>query len=73
MSIPLLRCECGWPRPLIGITLADGSLPKDEYRVRYDCPSCGRVHHCGEVPLEQASSSARAAHIAASEGEERSR
>lgn len=67
MSVPLLRCTCGWPRPLIAVTLADGSLPRDDYRLRYDCPSCGHVHVCGEVAREDAARSSRAAHIAAAE------
>jgi len=44
------RCSCGWERPLIAVTLADGSRPTEDYRVLYACPSCGRVHHCTEVP-----------------------
>jgi hypothetical protein len=58
--IPVVHCACGWPRPLILITRADGGRPQEDYAVRYDCPRCGRVHRCGEVPLETALASARA-------------
>lgn len=63
MSDPLSEgnaCACGWPRPLIAVTTASGELPRDSLSIRYDCPRCGRMYTCGEVPLSTARRSERA-------------
>jgi hypothetical protein len=53
-------CECGWPRPLIAVTLANGAIPTEDLRVRYDCPQCARPYLCGEISRELAAKSPRA-------------
>ena len=52
--IPRLVCECGWRRPLVGVTRTDGGLPLEELRVVYDCPECGRPWRAGEQSQEAA-------------------
>jgi len=66
-TIPVLFCACGWKRPLIAVTLANGERPREAYRIRYDCPECGRAHACGEVPLGTAIESGRAHRLASAQ------
>lgn len=64
-SIPFVACGCGWLRPLIAVTLTDGSRPTESYSVTYACPQCGRAHLAGELPEETALGSTRAGALAA--------
>jgi hypothetical protein len=59
-SIPIVRCACGWPRPLFAITRTDGQLPTENLSVRYDCPQCGSRYVAGELPLSTVQHSPRA-------------
>lgn len=52
------HCRCGWERPLIATTLADGSLPPPIVVV-YLCPRCGEPHICGERQAPDAAALAR--------------
>jgi len=61
--LPRLVCDCGWPRPLIGITRTDGLMPTEALRIFYDCPQCGRVYAAGDV-TKDAPGSPRARAIA---------
>lgn len=58
--IPTVQCACGWQRPLVAITRADGERPTEDLSVRYDCPACGRAHASGEIPPSVAEGSGRA-------------
>lgn len=63
------HCACGWPRPLIAVTLADGQRPPQDYQVRYDCPSCGAAYVTGELAEQETSRSPRAQNLARAQPE----
>lgn len=46
-------CSCGWERPLIGLTMPDGSKPPPVVPI-YDCPRCGETYVSSEVPEPEA-------------------
>lgn len=63
-TIPIIECECGWPRPLIAVTRTDGEKPTEDLYVVYDCPQCGCAYVTGERPLSTVLGSPRARKLA---------
>ena len=63
-QLPVRACACGWKRPLIAITDANGEPPAGPLRVFYACPECGATYQAGEVPAVEAKISLRALDLA---------
>lgn len=51
-------CACGWLRPLVKVQV-DIEAGEVEISVYYECPQCGRLHVCEELPRESGSDSPR--------------
>lgn len=60
----IVKCKCGWERPLIAVTRADGELPMESLSITYACPKCGDVHRAGELPVSSVRQDKRARDLA---------